>query len=85
MLELALGLRSGWRSSGANLEIKDRRVGMWGVWCIHGVGASRQYNTLWLVWKVCKLLGAWEHLREDVKLTEAAGDQMTILGSNSSR
>lgn len=58
---------------------------MWGIWCVHGVGAPRQDNALWLVWKVCKLLGAWEHLRVDVKLTEATSDQMTVLGSISSR
>ena len=53
-----------------------RRVGI-----VDRVGRARQDHTLGLVGELRNLLSAREHLREDVELAQAAGNQMTVLGT----
>jgi len=48
---------------------------------VDGVGTTRKNDTLGLEVKVGNLGGAWEHLREDVELTETAGDPLQSLSA----
>jgi hypothetical protein len=48
---------------------------------VDGVWTTRENNTSGLPRKLGELLGAREHLRVDIDLTETAGDEVRVLGA----
>lgn len=63
------------------IHVKDGRVDVRRIGIVNRVGRAGQNDTLRFEVKILNLLGAREHLRVDIELTEAAGDQMAVLRS----
>lgn len=65
----------------AHIEVEDRGVNVRRIGVVDRVRRPRKDDTLGLEVKILDLLGAREHLRVDIELTETTSDQMAVLGS----
>ena len=57
-------------------KLEHGRVDVGSTILIDGVRAARKDDTLGLVVEISNLGGAWQHLREDVELSQTTGDPM---------
>jgi hypothetical protein len=60
-------------------ELENGRVYVRCVCFVHGIRSSRENNAFWFPGQLSQLLGAREHLRVDIKLTQSSCNQVRVL------
>lgn len=68
-------------SQNGNAQLEEGGVNVGGALLVDGVGAAREDDTLGLPGQLGELLGAREHLRVDIDLSETTGDQVGVLAT----
>lgn len=68
-------------SEDGDVQEEDGGVDVRGRGVVDGVGASGEDDAFRGLGEVGEFLGAGEHLRVDIYFSEAAGDEMGVLGS----
>ena len=68
-------------SQNRDTQLEEGGVNVGGALLVDGVGTSREDDTLGLPGQLGELLGTREHLRVDIDLSEATGDQVGVLAT----
>lgn len=66
-------------SQDGDTEFEESRVDVRGVLLVDGVRAARQDDTRWLPSQIGQLLGAGQHFRVDIDLTEPSGQKVSTM------